>query len=276
MESILSHESLPVMAGIGEEQVCEALRLMQGGWAEQCQAVVFVRCCVKSHPAAAPELLYRFAQPLYEVLNGGKPLAIKNCIALLGESFLLGRQLDLARAVEAFLVLLLKKWASEIGSMKELIHQCLQVFAAHCGYECSFSIVSQMTVDKNPALAEYAIRLLAKLMGTLGPNVTKLSAETLHAIMRAMAFLMDGKKQNMKNFAKQVAGFIYAQVGPEAFLNMLNFVLSPEETQLVIRAMQETKSKAKDVLPLASALKIHRQSKLQPYPAPSGHYNGNA
>ena len=69
--------------------------------------------------------------------------------------------------------------------------------------------------------------MLAKLMGTLGANLTKLSTETVHAIMQAMAFLLDGKKQNLRNFAKQIVGFIYGQVGPEAFMHMLNVVLSP-------------------------------------------------
>lgn len=83
---------------------------------------------------------------------------------LIKELFDAGQQINIEKAVYAFLPILIKKASTEIGSMKTMIQEVLTSFSNNCGYEISFVIASQFCCDKNATIAELSIKLLAALV----------------------------------------------------------------------------------------------------------------
>ncbi len=57
---------------------------------------------------------------------------------LIKELFDAGQQINIEKAVYAFLPILIKKASTEIGSMKTMIQEVLTSFSNNCGYEISF------------------------------------------------------------------------------------------------------------------------------------------
>jgi hypothetical protein len=62
-------------------------------------------------------------------------------------------------------------------------------------------VVSEYSCDKNAAVSEAAIKLLARLLENLGVSISQLKPETLQKVMRALAFLLEGKRQSNRNWA---------------------------------------------------------------------------
>lgn len=87
--------------------------------------------------------------------------------------------------------------------------------------------------DKNAAIAEVSIKLLAKLIENLGINITKLKPETLQKVMKALTFLLDGKRQNTKNWALEICMYVFNLIGSQNYLNLMVYVLTPEEVQVI-------------------------------------------
>lgn len=54
--------------------------------------------------------------------------------------------------------------------------------------------------DKNPQISEMSVKVLAKLIETIGQNIVNLDPETLKQLMMSLYALLDGKRPNMKTF----------------------------------------------------------------------------
>lgn len=74
--------------------------------------------------------------------------------------------------------------------------------------------------------------------------------------MKCLTFLLNSKRQNVKNWGLQICMHIYGIVGPQNYLQLINFVLTNDEQAFMISAMDTKKeSKYKDVKPLNVLLK---------------------
>lgn len=94
-------------------------------------------------------------------------------------------------------------------------------------------VVSEYSCDKNATISEVSIKLMAKLIENLGGGLAQLKPETLQKVMKSLTFLLDGKRQNTKNWSVQICMYIYNLIGNQNYYNMMMYVLSPEEVQVI-------------------------------------------
>ena len=92
----------------------------------------------KYHSEFIPDILERFSSIILDLFNTGKTLLVKNILKLIKEMFDAGQQINVEKAVYAFLPVLIKKAATEIGNMKTIVQEVLTSFSANCGYDISF------------------------------------------------------------------------------------------------------------------------------------------
>lgn len=125
-------------------------------------------------------------------------------------------------------------------------------------------------MDKHAGISEAAIRLLARLLQNLGVGITQLRPETLQKLMKALVFLIDGKRQVSRNWGLDVCMFMFNLIGSANYLSLMSYTLTEEETkvtamlnQIMTDAMNSYKKNgvSKGIAPLAAVLK-ERRSKV--------------
>lgn len=82
--------------------------------------------------------------------------------------------------------------------------------------------------DKNTQISEISVKLLARLIENIGNSFVHLNPETLQNIMKNLAGLIDGKRQNLRNQGLDICLFIYNLIGSENYLSLMNYSLKPE------------------------------------------------
>ena len=88
-------------------------------------------------------------------------------------------------------------------------------------------MAAQFCLDKNVALAELSVKLLAKLIEKVGQQIGQLNPDTLQELMKALQVLIEGKRQNLHNQALDICLYIYNLIGSENYLYLMNFSLRP-------------------------------------------------
>jgi hypothetical protein len=73
-----------------------------------------------------------------------------------------------------------------------------------------------------------SLKLLAKLIENIGSQLTMLKPETLQYLMKALAYLIDGKRPNTKQWTNQICFYIYNLIGNENYYNLMTYVLTKE------------------------------------------------
>jgi hypothetical protein len=73
---------------------------------------------------------------------------------------------------------------------------------------------------------------MAKLIQNVGGAIAQLKPETLQKVMKALVFLLDGKRPNTKNWAIQICMYVYGLIGNQNYYNLMMYVLSPEEVEV--------------------------------------------
>lgn len=82
-------------------------------------------------------------------------------------------------------------------------------------------------------VSETAIRLLARLLQNLGPGISQLKPETLQKLMKALVFLIDGKRQSSRNWGLDVCMFIFNLVGSANYYTLMSYTLTAEELKVL-------------------------------------------
>jgi hypothetical protein len=95
-------------------------------------------------------------------------------------------------------------------------------------------VVAESCAEKNAAVAEIAVKLLARLIENLGGNIVKLQPETLQKVMKALTVMIDGKRQNTKNWALEICMYVFNLIGSQNYLSLMTYVLTQEEIQVAI------------------------------------------
>jgi hypothetical protein len=93
-------------------------------------------------------------------------------------------------------------------------------------------VVSEYSCDKNASISEVSIKIMAKLIQNVGGAIAQLKPETLQKVMKALVFLLDGKRPNTKNWAIQICMYVYGLIGNQNYYNLMMYVLSPEEVEV--------------------------------------------
>lgn len=112
--------------------------------------------------------------------------------------------------------------------------------------------------DKNVQVAEISIKLLFILIKNVEGALMQLDPQALSYIMKAMAFLIDGKRQNMKTQALDMCMFMYNVMGGHNYMKLMEYALSPEEMQPMIQGMEYHRINKPKHVPLANLLRQRR------------------
>ena len=92
------------------------------------------------------------------------------------------------------------------------------------GYYCVESEVTKLSVDDKLALGvnEMALKMLATMLDKFKGALMQMNPNTLQGLMRGMSLLINGKRNNMRTSALDICLFIYAQIGEENYLQLMN------------------------------------------------------
>lgn len=113
-------------------------------------------------------------------------------------------------------------------------------------------------------MSEVAMKLLTLLVQSVGASITAIDPSALSYIMKAMYYLIEGKRQNMKKMALDICMLIYGQMGSDNYVKLMEYALSQEEIQKMAQNMETHRvdKKAKHI-PLADILKARHSSALR-------------
>jgi len=64
-----------------------------------------------------------------------------------------------------------------------------------------------------------------------------LSENTLSILMKSLSYLVDGKRQNLRNSALDICMFICDSIGSDNYLTLMNFCLKEEEIKSMGNSM---------------------------------------
>jgi hypothetical protein len=186
------------------------------------------------------EVVSRYLTVICDLISNGKTQVVKNVFMLIREIFARGKMLNVEKCVLTFVGLLIKKVASEHGHIQKLAREALDDFVGNCGYDISFVsksvcnvVVAEYSCDKNASVSEVAIKLLARLLQNLGASISQLKPETLQKVMRALAFLLEGKRQSNRNWGLEICMFIFSLIGSSNYYSLMTYVLTNEEMQVL-------------------------------------------
>jgi molybdopterin converting factor small subunit len=90
-----------------------------------------------------------------------------------------------------------------------------------------FSVASGYCIDKSLQISEIAVKLLAVLIQKIGGSFVQLNHTTLQELMKNLLSLVDGKRQNLRNLGLDICLSIYANIGSENYLSLMNYSLKP-------------------------------------------------
>jgi len=76
-------------------------------------------------------------------------------------------------------------------------------------------------------VSEASIRLLARLLQNLGAGISQLRPDTLQRLMKALVFLIEGKRQNSRNWGLDICMFLFHLVGSANYYNLMSYTLTP-------------------------------------------------
>ena len=159
-------------------------------WTESHQCITMVRQINKFYPQYIPDVIDRYGKPIHDLFEVKKTQISKNILRMMKEIFDMGKQINVEKAIYAFLPPLLKKSGTEIGHIKEMSQLVLASLAENCGYDISivsnifYNLVSaEFCNDKNAQIAEIAVKLLSMLIQNVGSSITQLNPASLKTLM---------------------------------------------------------------------------------------------
>lgn len=104
-----------------------------------------------------------------------------------------------------------------------------------------------------------ALKMLATMLEKFQGALMQMNPNTLQGLMRGMSLLINGKRNNMRTSALDICLFIYAQIGAENYLQLMNYSLPENEVNLMGQAMQTHRTEKQKAPHLADVLRQHKQ-----------------
>lgn len=102
----------------------------------------------------------------------------------------------------------------------------LWILSQLCLYKYFYYLVaSEFCQDKNSAIADLSVKLLAALLQKVGSGIMQLSEDTLTRIMKALSTMVDGKRQTLRTSALDICMFVCESIGSDNYLKLMQFCL---------------------------------------------------
>jgi hypothetical protein len=218
--TLVEYDHLPAPQ-LDEQLLAQIDANIKGGhWYATFQCITMIRGICKAYPQHVPDIFAKYGMALLELFGNAATLNLKNILKLLREVFLLGQTINVETLVAAFLPLLVKRAANDSGQVKEGCQELMTIVASHCCYPRVIErttppnlVSADLSLEKNLAISEVAIKLLSVVIMNIGNSLTQLSPGTLQMLMKGMSLLVGGKRNNMKTSALDVCVFICNQIG---------------------------------------------------------------
>jgi len=215
-------------------------------WKKQFDSIDQLRILNKYYKNDINKLFMMFAPQILKMLEGERTNITKNCLLFVTEIFKNGKTVQIAKEIiEKVIPILMQKGICEKGFIKDAAKAALSEFTLNCLYDYSFIIICQLCNDKNSNICDLAIKILAKMIQAVDTNFVNLASSALQTLMKMLVFLLDGKRQTMKNYGLQICMYIYKIVGSENYFHLMNSVLLPKECELMIKTMEQKNSSPK-------------------------------
>lgn len=244
------YESLPNYSdGVDLNQVAEMIKTRfedKNNWKGHFEAIDFIRVINKYYPSQVNNIFIGFGVYILEHLeNHTKTNVFRNCLFLMKEIFRNCKEHRIAdEIIQKMIPVLLSKITSEKQIIKEEIKAIFEEICKNCIYESTITTLCQLSFDKNPNIAEAALKILARIIHSVGMNFMSLSTNSLQIIFKTFANLLDEKKTNLKNanlrtWSLEICNYVYKLVGVENFVNFMHVLLTEEETQTIKASMEK-------------------------------------
>jgi uncharacterized protein (DUF1697 family) len=81
--------------------------------------------------------------------------------------------------------------------------------------------------------------------------------------MKGLSFLINGKRNNMRNTSLDICMFIFGQIGSENYLQLMNYALDEQEVAAMGQAMETHRIQKQKTPHLAEVLKQQKQMTMQ-------------
>ncbi len=155
-------------------------------------------------------------------------------------------------------------WANQIGMSgnTNLNISDMRVYESTSKYDMSYLVLAQQSCDKNSAIAEVALKLLAAICANVGSDMTKLDGNTLSLITKSLNFLINGKRNNMRTNALDICVFLVGQIGVENYLQLMDFSLLPQEKEAMKQSMEQHRVQKQKGPHLAEMLRSQRKEQI--------------
>lgn len=77
--------------------------------------------------------------------------------------------------------------------------------------------------------------------------------------MKGLTFLINGKRNNMRNTSLDICMFIFGQIGSENYVQLMNYALDEQEVAAMTQAMETHRIQKQKAPHLAEVLKQQKQ-----------------
>jgi len=244
-----SYENLPSYgSSVDLNSVAEMIKSRfedKSNWKGHFDAIDNIRVINKYYPAQINNIFMAFGVYILEHLDNQKRTNVfRNCLFLMKEIFRNCREHRLAdEIIQKLVPVLLAKITSEKQIIKEEIKGIFEEITQNCLYESTFIAICQLCFEKNPSVAETAVKILARMLNNVGQNIMNLSQNSLQMLFKTLANMLDEKislkNANLRTWTVEICNYIYRMVGMENFVNFLHVLLNEEEAFVIKSAMEK-------------------------------------
>lgn len=224
----------------------------KSNWKSKFDAIDSLRILNKYHAEKMNEIIDLFWPCIVESFDSQKTNIVKNIIMFSAEAFMNAREVRLQdEVIMALVPHVLNKSTSERSMIKKEAETALCNLISNCCYDSSVIILSKCCFEKNPAICEVSLYVLASMVGNIGDSLPMLRQESLQILMLSLAKIMDSaKKGNMKKWATEVCWGIDQRFGRENYQELVITYVANENmdlAQYLAKAVEEKKDvKTKD------------------------------
>eukprot|EP01017_Pseudomicrothorax_dubius_P009155 TRINITY_DN13064_c0_g1_i3.p2 TRINITY_DN13064_c0_g1~~TRINITY_DN13064_c0_g1_i3.p2 ORF type:complete len:328 (-),score=80.44 TRINITY_DN13064_c0_g1_i3:1814-2797(-) len=218
----------------------------KSNWKSTFDALDNLRILNKFYPHDVNNIFEAFGKYIMEGLESVRSNIAKNSLIFIKEVFTYTcRSVKVAdEIISEVIPVVLSKCFSDKAFIKAEAQECITQFLENCVGDISIITLCRSCFDKNVNICELSMQAIAKMIESLGENISRLSNDTIAVLMKSLARIVDGKRASMAKIAQQICEYMIKLFGPDNYLNVMSQVLTEEEGSTMMRTLENKKDKS--------------------------------
>ncbi|KAL4459989.1 hypothetical protein ABPG74_003515 [Tetrahymena malaccensis] len=209
-------------------------------WNKQFEAMQLIRSILKYHPEEVNNIYEFYGDMIVSIFQSNRTLMIKNCLALLSETFNLARTYKLKdEIIQVFLKLLFQKLSNNtLKALDEWIKYVIKCFALNVfDYDSAYLTLMQIPVQQQKKIQ--INHIIEFLLEQKKSSINHLQSTTFMALISFLSenIKMSTNKKLQSPYVKLCVSLI-EKIGENSFVQLMQNTLSNEQMQNVVESIQ--------------------------------------